>query len=507
VNGLSPSELRSFAVDAARRHGLGGVAVALVADGKPPVFACLGLADRQSARSIDARTLFRIASISKTLTAISLMQLRDDGLLRLDDPVNNHLKQFRIAVPPGAPDVTFRHLLTHTSGIGEVPKTSDLFRRPAWGAGRPNAPPTNLGELYGDVLHVEVAPATKWAYANHGFAVLGQLVEDISGAPFAEHVRERVLRPIGMAEADYLRTDRMADAMATGYHWIGKRFRPVADYEMTLLAPGAVRSSLDDMVRYAAWLLVPEATRSDEVLATSTLHEMMSPQFSVDARLSSAMGLAFFLDRLGAHRVCGHDGNVPGFASALLVAPDDGVGTIALTNTSSFIGAHLLAAACLRAALGEPDPAREPLGSKVEPRLHLWPELVGAYAPLPGFLTNLRSWQLTGGEAEVFVRNRRLLVRALSPLPQLRRGVELHAIDDADPYLFAAEVEGLVVPVAFGADDSGRVEHMAIGAPAMATLHRRSPWRSSRRRLGAAAAAGGIAGALAAARVIRRGPA
>ena len=201
---VSQSDLRSLAVEAARRNGLGGVAVGLVADGEPPIVACLGLADRKRGRPIDPRTVFRIASISKTLTAIGVMQLRDGGLLRLDDPVNDYLKQFRIEVPRGASEVTFRHLLTHTSGIGELPKVSDLVRPAAWGAGRPQAPPSDLGELYGGVLRAEVAPGSKWAYANHGYAVLGQLVEDISGTAFAEHMRERVLRPIGMADADYL---------------------------------------------------------------------------------------------------------------------------------------------------------------------------------------------------------------------------------------------------------------------------------------------------------------
>ena len=444
---VSQPDLRSLAVEAARGSGLGGVAVALVANGEPPIVACVGLADRRHGRPIDPRTAFRIASISKTLTAIGVMQLRDGGLLRLDDPVNDYLKRFRIEVPRGAPDVTFRHLLTHTSGIGELPKVSDLVRPAAWGAGRPNAPPADLGELYGGVLRAEVAPGSKWAYANHGYAVLGQLVEDISGTAFAEHMRERVLRPIGMADADYLRSDRLTDQVATGYRWVGRRFGPVAEYEMTLLAPGAVRSSLDDMIRYTSWLLASRVTPSDSVLAATTLREMMSPQFSVDERLPSAMGLAFFLDRVGAHLVCGHDGNTPGFASALLLAPDDGIGAIALTNTSSFIGAHQLAATCLRTALGEPDPAGNLPRPDVPSRPHVWPELLGPYAPHPGLLTNLRSWQLLGGEVEVFVRDRRLFVRALSPLPRLRRGIELHAIDDTDPYLFAADVDGLVIPV------------------------------------------------------------
>jgi hypothetical protein len=103
---------------------------------------------------------------------------------------------------------------------------------------------------------------------------------------------------------------------------------------------------------------------------------------------------------------------------------------------------------------------------------------------------------MAGGEVEVFVRSRRLLIRALSPVPQLRRGVELHPTDHTDPFVFAFNIAGLVVPVSFGTDDAGRVERLCIGAPAMATLHRRPVWRSSRRRLVAVAASGLAAAAM-----------
>lgn len=490
------TDLRSLVIDSARRHSLGGVAVAVVRTGEQPVVECLGLADRVCGRPVVPDTVFRIASISKTLTAIGLMQLRDEGLFQLDDAVNNYLKGLRIEAPPDAPEVTFRHVLTHTAGIGELPRISDLVRREAWGAGRPNARPADLADLYGGTLQAEVAAGSKWAYANHGFAVLGRLVEDIAGGSFAEHMREHVLQPLGMANADYSRTEAVADALATGYHWILGRFRPVKDYDITLLGPGSVLSSLSDMVRYAAWLGHGGPGTHGDVLAPATLAEMMSPQFSVDPRITTGMGLAFFLDRFGKHCVCGHDGNTPGFASALLVAPDDGAGVVVLTNTSSFIGAHLLAASALRSLLGVPDPAGLLPRSDVPARPHVWSDLTGYYAPKPGFLTNFRAWQMTGGEVEVFVRSRRLLIRALSPLPQLRRGVELHATDDADPFLFAVNIEGLVVPVAFGTDDAGRVDRLCIGAPAMATLHRRPAWRSSRQRLVAVAASGLAAAAI-----------
>ena len=192
------------------------------------------------------------------------------------------------------------------------------------------------------------------------------------------------------------------------------------------------------------------------------------------------MGLAFFLDRFGGHRVCGHDGNNPGFASSLLVAPDDGVGVVVLTNTSSFVGAHSLAAQTMRSVLGVPDPAGLPPRADIPSNPHLWTELAGNYAPAPGFLTNVRTWQMTGGEVQVLVRNRRLLIRALSPLPRLLRGLELHATDDQDPFAFAIEIEGVVIPVVFRPDNTGRVTEICIGSPATATFHRRSPGRSSR---------------------------
>src|SRR6476660_3423177 len=219
------TDTRSLLIEAARRYSLGGVAVAVVRKGEPPAFECLGLADRAENRPIDTDTVFRVASISKTMTAIGLMQLRDQGLFELDDPVNKFLTAFTIEAPEGGAEVTFRHLLTHTSGIGEVPRVSDLVRRAAWGAGKPGTEGADLAAIYRGTLRTDVAAGSKWAYANHGFAALGQVVEDIAGRPFADHMRERVLQPLGMTETDYVRTERVADELATGYHWVFGRFR------------------------------------------------------------------------------------------------------------------------------------------------------------------------------------------------------------------------------------------------------------------------------------------
>jgi hypothetical protein len=154
------------------------------------------------------------------------------------------------------------------------------------------------------------------------------------------------------------------------------------------------------------------------------------------------------------------------------------------------MGAHLLAASMLRCQLGLDDRTSNLPRPDIAESPHLWAELTGYYAPSPGFLTNLRAWQITAGEVQVLVKKRHLVVRALSPLPELRKGLRLYPIDESDPLLFAVNVEGLFVPVAFQRDHTGQVIVLCLGAPAMATLHRRPTWRSSRVRLETLSAAG-----------------
>jgi hypothetical protein len=213
-----------------------------------------------------------------------------------------------------------------------------------------------------------------------------------------------------------------------------------------------------------------------------------------DPRLPG-MGLGVFLDRLGDHRVVGHDGNLPGFAAGLLVAPDDGLGVVVLTNTATPFGAHLLTRVVLGALLEVPDPAAQLPRQAVADQPHRWVQLAGFYAPDPGLLTNVRAWQLFGGEVQVLVWHRQLVVRALSPMAALRRGLRLYPTDADDPLVFAADAGGLLVPLAFRLDPSGHAAGIGIGYPAMATLRRRPAWRSSRLRLRAlaAAAAAGLA--------------
>jgi CubicO group peptidase (beta-lactamase class C family) len=196
-----------------------GLAVGVIREGSLEWFLGHGVADLETEEPVTKETVFRVGSISKTVTAIAVMQLWEQGLVDLDAPANDFLRAFRL-VPAKASyrPPTVRHLLTHTAGVGYWRRLSDLLH-PGVGsgnrAGRSGAP--SLADYYREGLPVEVEPGTKWGYTNHGFAALGQLVEDVSGQPFDQYLRDRGLAPLGMEHTDLVRSQRVRARLATGY--------------------------------------------------------------------------------------------------------------------------------------------------------------------------------------------------------------------------------------------------------------------------------------------------
>ena len=494
---MTDDDLRRLAIETFNEHTLAGLAVGVARDGGLGGFAGLGLADAEQRRPVDRDTVFRVGSISKTMTAIGVLQLVEEGRLELDDPVAEHVRTVRLRQRAGDAPLTVRHLLTHGGGIGELRRWSDVVR-PVAGLGvRPDRPPPLLADYYATGLRVGVAPGTKWAYANHGFALLGLLVEALRGEPFADVMRARIFDPLEMQHTDFVRSARVRGRLAVGYRLRGARMKPVKDLEVAPAPAGSCYSSTADMARYAAAL----AAGGAPLLGRSTLERMLEPQGVPGAR-TPGMGLAFFVDRAGEHRVAGHDGGWPGFVSSLLVAPDDGLAVVAFTNTITPIAPHLVAERVLRRLLDVPEP-EDPV---VPDDPHLWRDVVGVYRPARGLNTNVRVLPLIGGEAQVTVRRGRLTVRAASPLKPLRKGLRLRAADAGDPLAFQVEHAGVRIPVSFERDAAGRVAAVRAGSSLGGFLHlHRRPRITSLRLWGRATAAGAAAaGATALARRVRR---
>lgn len=446
-----------------------------------------GLADAARGKPVGPDTVFRIGSISKTMTAIGLMQLYERGLFALDDPVNDHLKDYEVEhVDPAAPAVNFRHMLTHTAGIGELRGVTDLFA-PMIGLGtKPGKPVPEPAEYYAGGLRSVAYPGTRWAYSNHAFNTLGQLIEDMSGEPFAAYMKRNVFEPLGMRNTDYVLGESVRDDLARGYSFSRGTLKPVDYLEISVRGAGSVFSSVSDMCRYAAALIGGGANEHGRVLEPRTLSLMMEPHFSLDPRLP-ALGLAFVLDDFDGHTVAGHDGGWPGFLSSMLACPAEGVGVVAFVNAASK-AAHQAADGLMRDLLGLPGPAsRLPRGGVLESP-HLWPELRGFYGPEGPLNVKLRPWLAYAGEVEVRVQDRHLALRALAG--PLRKGARLYPTDPRDPLAFESLIEGRAFPVVFGRDpEEGRVDRLCVGLDRLA---KRSRAKSLRVR--AQAGAGTLAG-------------
>jgi CubicO group peptidase (beta-lactamase class C family) len=281
--------LRSAVTAALDRWPTAGLAVVILRDGEPVWFSGHGVADIASRAPVTADTVFRIGSVTKTMTAVAVMQLWEQGLVDLDAPVVGYLRSFRLTpVRPDLPPVTLRHLLTHTAGLGYWRRWSDLLR-PAVGSGDATRSVQPMADYYRRGLPVEVAPGTKWVYSNHGFATLGQLVEDVSGEPFARYLHAHVLAQLGMERSDLVRSERVTAGHATGYVVRTRGLVPAAEREVATQAGGGIRSTPQDMARYATALLHGGANEHGRVLEPDTLALMFQPHHQ-PARASRATG-------------------------------------------------------------------------------------------------------------------------------------------------------------------------------------------------------------------------
>lgn len=475
-------DLKARARKVAARRPAVGLAIGVVRGGRLDVFEGHGLADIASKAPVTEDTIFRIASLTKTFTAIAVAQLGEQGLIDLDAPANDYLRAYKL-VPaiPGIHSPTVRHLLTHTAGIPEVVRTSDALH-PEWGRfeSRPATWSVKLGEqlpsladYYRGRLRVVIEPGTVFAYTNHGFATLTQIIEDVTGMSYERYVRERIFDPLGMRDTDVLRSERIVSRLATGYELTPRGAKAVTDREWIGKGASAIYSSTRDLARYVSALLGGGSNEHGTILEPRTLAMMFEPHFQQDPRLPG-IGLAFFRHEISGHRVVGHDGRMPGFHASFLVSPEDGVGVIALTNGSrgAFAWLPIEVESVLRDVLAVPEDA---IRDDVAHHPEIWRDLCGLYHASPRIFDR-RARMMFGAGAQVFVRGGRLMVRLVVPIPALYRGLPLLPDEADDPYAFRLDLRKFGMPIArvvFGRDGAGVVTALHVD-PMFVSLFKRA---------------------------------
>jgi CubicO group peptidase (beta-lactamase class C family) len=453
-----------------------------------------GLAEVAGRTPITEDTVFRVGSITKVFAATAVMQLWEQGLVDLDAPANDYLRTFQLVpTKSNLRPATVRHLLTHTAGVGYWRRLFDLLQ-PGVGSGdrarRSGAPP--LADYYRRGLPVEVEPGTKWAYSNHGFAALGQIVEDVSGQPLDRYLRDRIFDPLGMEHTDLLRSQRVRPRLATGYALGSRGLKPVADREVPTVGGSGMYSTTADIARYVTALLRQTGNEPGSVLRPETVGTMFHPHFQPDPRVPG-MGLGFELGEEGGHKTVGKTGILSGFHSAISLAPEKGIGVVVFSNTGGLDGRGAptpLATMLIRLLLGL---SVDPIRIDIPPRPENWADICGWYGLPPGPVTNLFMRTVMGAGVEVVVQGGQLILKPLTPIPAMRRGFRLYPDDPNDPYVLRVYFPefGMNLRVVFqGESEGGTPSRLLLD---MTSFERRPDLRNPRPWLTGGLAVGGAA--------------
>ena len=303
-----------------------GLAVGIVHDQALVWSRGFGMADVSEGRPVSVDTVFRLGSVSKTFTAVALLLLRDEGKLRLDDPVRRHLPWLEYRNPfPEGPEITVWNLLTHTSGL---PRESAF---PYWTDRKFPTSAQMRQALAGQEALFE--PGAGYQYSNLGLALAGEVVAAVAGESWADFVRRRIFEPLGMTRSFAGPPPADLQGRATGY--LVTRLdgsRPVGPAtEARGLAPAAdVSSTVADLARYLSAQFPRPA--GEGLLRPATLREMQRVQW-LSASWSSGRGLGFSVWRRDGRTLVGHGGWVAGHRASIAFDPRSKLGVVVLTNS------------------------------------------------------------------------------------------------------------------------------------------------------------------------------
>jgi CubicO group peptidase (beta-lactamase class C family) len=443
-----------------REYRLCGASAGVVHGGELVWSGGAGFADADGGRAAGPDVLYRIASITKTFTGTAVMQLRDAGLLDLDDPVVKWIPELGdSASPAGMGAVTIRRLLSHESGlVSEPPGTDFLAGEPSYeGVAARNL--ERVGEIF-----AAVPPNTQTKYSNLGYQMLGEIVQRASGTPYRQYIDDRILTPLAMSSTGFepLATE-LAARRATGYAAAALSDElSVAPAMPPVWAEGGLWSTVEDL---ASWLSFQLAAHADavadtaeagvgsEVLASATRREMHKPRYLSDEEWSTAWGITWYSVRKDNVTWVQHSGGLPGFTSDVCFDRGSRVGAIVLLNGIADPSALAMSLAA----------AGRDLAEAAAPELHrpaaTPPDvtaLLGFYAPPDmSYLVRVewRDGKLT-------------LVDTSAPddkLP-LDRGAEPGTFVAAPGYRASGE------PVAFGRRPDGTVESLFFGGGLLVRL-------------------------------------
>ena len=338
--------------EAAEKRHLPGIAFGIVLDGKLVYSGGVGYTNVAKKIAATPKSLFRIASMTKSLTAMAILKLRDEGKLRLDDPAENYIPELKTHkyLTADAPKITVRNLMTHSAGFPEDNP---------WGDRQLNDSDADLIKLIKDGISNSNVPSFAYEYSNLGFAMLGHIITVVSGKPYQQYITNTILKPLGMNDTQWEYTKIPVEKLALGYRWQDETWleEPLL-HDGSYGAMGGLITSIDDFSKYvalhqSAWPPKNDADNGRNAaprnaappIKRSSIREMQKPWtvsgLNAQAKNSAGQlcpevtgygyGLRWGQNCKGQVGI-GHTGGLPGFGSQWRILIDYGIGIISYAN-------------------------------------------------------------------------------------------------------------------------------------------------------------------------------
>jgi CubicO group peptidase (beta-lactamase class C family) len=335
------AEIDRIVAEFTKRENIPGAAWGIVVDGKLVHSGTTGFRELAGKTPVTADTVFRIASMTKSFTAMAIMKLRDEGKLSLDDAAERYVPELKGLQYPtsDSPRITIRHLLSHAEGFPEDNP---------WGDQQLAATEEEFSKMMRGGIPFSTAPGTAYEYSNYGFAILGRIVQNVSKMPYRQYVATQILKPLGMTATTLEPTAVATDRLAHGYRWEDQQWKEEPQLrDGAFGAMGGMLTSLNDLAKYvsayvAAW--PPRSGPETAPISRASLREMQQIWRSRPATVTrtasgdvqlNAGGYGF---GLGISQTCdfghvvAHSGGLPGFGSQMRWLPEYGVALIAMGN-------------------------------------------------------------------------------------------------------------------------------------------------------------------------------
>jgi CubicO group peptidase (beta-lactamase class C family) len=294
------------------RSDIAGTSVLVMKDGQILLEKGYGFSDVKNSKPVDPKTtIFRLASISKLFTWISIMQLQEQGKLDIDTDVNRYL-DFQIK-PAFDHPITLRNLMTHTGGFEE--KINDIIVLD------PKQQPTLRDDIINNQPHRLFPPGTVSAYSNYGVGLASYIVQRVSGEPFEKYVQDHIFTPLGMTHSSFYQPvqKELAPFVSDGYRGDTTK-KPVGFEMLNPVGAGGLSSTAADMGRFGQALLNGGELDGQRILKPETLAQMWMPQFRASDQMPPQC-MGFYEDWRNNLRWIGHEGDLIAFHSLFFVEP------------------------------------------------------------------------------------------------------------------------------------------------------------------------------------------